>query len=158
MNFRTRNLELVEAPPLSTSHRPLCNSALPLEEESERTKRRVIWQYLALKRIQESAWGFPDHSCQARNMETVTKVIVSTSATCQPPKEGTPVLVSPQHGSISPMPLQSTAGHSKGLLGRGLLARWSRLSRITKVLDLRHAVCGCSLFKTEYSDWKRPFI
>lgn len=56
----------------------------------------------ALRRIQASAWGVPDHSHQEQNMETVTKVFIATSAS----KERHPVLISPHFGIIFPLSLQ----------------------------------------------------
>lgn len=100
VNFRTRNLVFIWGSPSEHQSRTSLQLCSP-------QKRRVRSSRLALRRLQESAWVFPDHNCQGHDMETVTKVIISTSATCPPAKEGTPVLVSSHVGNISPSSLQS---------------------------------------------------
>lgn len=108
MNFRTQNLAIIWGSPSehqSQTYLQLCSPTVGWGGG----RRRERWSHLALKRIWESAWGCPVH-----NMETVTKVTVTTSAPCRPPKEGTPVpvtlqvwnmhvsLITPKHSTLAP--------------------------------------------------------
>lgn len=114
---------LLEAFPLSTSHRPLGNSALPLEDGNE-------MMLPSTQENTEKCLGIP----------TVAKYIIwkpsprwsYQAATCQPPQEGTPVCVSLCVGNLSPLSLQGTTDMlvwgrwPGGANSEKLICPWSR--------------------------------